>query len=325
MTDIRTRRVPEKGVFVLSLDCEGLWGMADSQATMTDGVINDRTLEQAYDFLDRTLDRCGVRATAAFVSAFAAGRDVIGECLPEIRELAAMLPGWFSSLLPRLERGDAASLDGLEGRCHWQRLASAGHEIGWHGSTHIPLHDATPAVAVDIELALAHRLCSEIGGPGRSVIWPRNLVGHRPRVRAAGFTDFRAGPLPGRARRVASLLREFHILDRGSGDRPRCCEGWRVAPAGFFLNWPMGVRRVVPIQATVRRWKSMLRDAARTGGYVHMWFHPHNFITAPAMAEAFSAIVEEVASLVRSGDLLSLSMVDANALSWEAGQNVLHR
>ena len=44
-----------------------------------------------------------------------------------------------------------------------------------------------------------------------------------------------------------------------------------------------------------------------------MWFHPHNLITAPAMQGAFEQIMKEVGQLVRSGDMVSLTMCEANS------------
>ena len=89
--------------------------------------------------------------------------------------------------------------------------------------------------------------------------------------------------------------------------------GWNVSSSGFFLNWPSGVRSLVPVSVTVSRWKSLLRSAVEQGGYVHMWFHPHNLITAPAMQSTFAQIMNEVGQLVRSGDMVSLTMSEANA------------
>lgn len=37
-----------QGVFTLSLDCEGLWGMADNRHVMTSGTINATSLDDAY-------------------------------------------------------------------------------------------------------------------------------------------------------------------------------------------------------------------------------------------------------------------------------------
>ena len=63
--------------FTISLDCEGLWGMADQLNVIGSDVINDQSLRQAYLFLAETLDRAGLRATAAFVSVFSSERDIV--------------------------------------------------------------------------------------------------------------------------------------------------------------------------------------------------------------------------------------------------------
>jgi hypothetical protein len=62
----------------------------------------------------------------------------------------------------------------------------------------------------------------------------------------------------------------------------------------------------------------MLRSAITQGGYLHMWFHPHNLITAPAMKLAFEEVIGHVGQLVKAGDLINPTMTEANRL-YEAG------
>lgn len=301
-------------VFVLSLDCEGLWGMADSEKTMSSGIITSAALTDAYRFLDRTLDRAGIRATAAFVSAFASERDAVQAVLPDLKNLAELQPDWFRLLLPRLQAADATSLDGLEGHQFWKMLAAAGHEMGWHGSTHMPLTEKTSGEAVDIELLLARHFGNALGQFPRSVVFPRNRIGHLGRIKAAGFETYRESRADSRGltMKLSSLAREYMVWDKGDDAVPRTSNGWAVSPAGHFLNWPSKIRAMVPIGVTIRRWQSMLRHAAKHGKCVHMWFHPHNLITAPAMRIAFTAIMDEVRTLEAAGDIISLTMADAS-------------
>ena len=42
-------RGPAQGSFTLSLDCEGLWGMADNREILSRGLINDESLRMAYE------------------------------------------------------------------------------------------------------------------------------------------------------------------------------------------------------------------------------------------------------------------------------------
>ena len=296
--------------FTLSLDCEGLWGMADHAKVVNAGLICDASLAQAYGLISRLLDVNAIKATCAFVSAFAAGAEVMRSQFTLLRELTSQSPAWFAHALPAIEHG---RIDGWFGEAFYSELRTAGHEMAWHGATHLSLADHTSADAVELELQLAARLFEALGHSPQTIVFPRNLVGHLDQLQRAGFQTYRAGPPAGFTGRLAGLINEWNVLDGRVQARPIKQHGWHVSPAGFFLNWPSGARSLVPIAVTVSRWKSLLRAAVEQGGYVHMWFHPHNLITAPAMQGAFEQIMNEVGQLVRSGDMASLTMSEANA------------
>jgi hypothetical protein len=108
------------------------------------------------------------------------------------------------------------------------------------------------------------------------------------------------------------VLNELNVLK--SSARPdvrKHAEGVASLPAGSLLNWPRGPRAVVPDPVTIARWRHMLDDAARRGGHVHMWFHPHNLVTAPRMRDTFAAVVRYAGALVRGGDLVNRTMIEA--------------
>ena len=296
--------------FTLSLDCEGLWGMADQPKVVNAGLICDASLAQAYGLISRLLDVNEIKATCAFVSAFAAGPEALLAHIPLLRELAFQSPAWFAQVLPAIEGGRT---DGWFGVTFYAALRAAGHEMAWHGATHLSLADHTSADAVALELQLAARLFEALGHSPQTIVFPRNLVGHLDQLQRAGFQTYRAGPPAGFTGRLSGLINEWNVLDGRVQAKPYMQHGWHISPAGFFLNWPSGARSLVPIAVTVSRWKSLLRAAVEQGGYVHMWFHPHNLITAPAMQGAFEQIMKEVGHLVRSGDMVSLTMSEANA------------
>lgn len=295
--------------FTLSLDCEGLWGMADQPTVVSAGVINQASLKQTYDFIARTLGDHQVRCSAAFVTAFAAGPALLRQHTTSLLELARMVPSWYANVLPALERGDH---DGWDGQDFFKRFAQEGHEMAWHGTTHLPLEDSTPDGAVKLELQLGHALLSCLDCRPTSIVFPRNRVGHLAMLRQAGFATYRAERGSGKLAKVMGLAREWNVFDQSVAEKPHRKGDWMVSPPGDFLNWPARVRASIPPAVTVMRWRSLLRAAGEQGGYVHMWFHPHNLITAPAMKASFVAIIQEVARLVRSGDMVVLTMDEAN-------------
>ncbi|MDR3453489.1 MAG: polysaccharide deacetylase family protein [Rhodoferax sp.] len=295
--------------FTLSLDCEGLWGMADRGDVVNAGLITDVSLNGAYESILRILRQNNLKATAAFVTCFAAEADLIRDNIAFIERMAALNPAWFTWALPALKRG---ALDGWSGAALYRSMSVAGHEMAWHGTTHLPLSAQTSSEAVALELELASRLFRELDHEPRTIVFPRNQVGHLRHFQNHGFETYRASQPGGIGNRVLGLLNEWNIFDQCVVDKPCAREGWCVSPAGHFLNWPSGVRALVPVSVTVRRWKSLLRNAAERGGYVHMWFHPHNLVTAPAMATVFEEVMRYTGELVKSGDIVNLTMAEAN-------------
>ena len=302
-------RVTSMPGFTLSLDCEGLWGMADQHEVVNGGLINDASLRSAYIFILNTLSKNNLKSTAAFVTAFASESDAVLDNTALIGLMAELNPFWFANVLPKLQSG---VLNGWSGNKFYRSMSVAGHEMAWHGTTHLPLSIHTSPQAVELELELASRLFRDLGHTPQTIVFPRNQVGHLQRLRIHGFKTYRAGSPNGFISRLGGLANEFNVFDRRVIDKPSTQNGWNVSPAGHFLNWPSGVRALVPISVTVRRWKSLLRSAAESGGYVHMWFHPHNLITAPAMKVAFAEIMCFAGALVKSGNMINLTMADAN-------------
>lgn len=291
---------PKRGVFTLSLDCEGLWGMADNRAVVSAGAIDDAALQAAYDGILAVLQENRLVATAAFVTCFASETEALRENLDLFERLAALEPQWFAAILSALKSGE---LNGWRGARFYRDMAAAGMEMAWHGATHLPLSAETSGEAVALDLELAARLFSALGSRPRTIVFPRNRVGHLDALRAAGFEVYRDAPRQGRLGRIVNLLKEFDLAS-GCDRRPaRIQGGWRVCRPGAFLNWPSGARALVPISVTVRRWKAMLRDSAEHGGDVHMWLHPHNLITAPEMMVSFAEIMRYAGELTRTGDI----------------------
>ena len=120
---------------MISLDCEGKWGMADDPRILEDDSINRRSLQEAYDMLFRLLQIHQIRATFAVVGLYVAGFERTLEHLnlvkgdncheswleiPKRAMTTGRHSGWFYEDLPL-------------------RIANSGyHELASHGFSHLP-------------------------------------------------------------------------------------------------------------------------------------------------------------------------------------------
>lgn len=297
------------GAFTLSLDCEGLWGMADNLKVVSDNKINSQSLASAYDVILSTLDKNQLKSTAAFVTCFASEDDAVREQWSLIKEMAELNPQWFKNILAAFENNKT---EGWRGHKFYKSFSSAGHEMAWHGTTHQSLSDETSKASIDLELNLTSLLLKNLGAKPSTIIFPRNQVGNLISLKNFGFKLYRPQKPVSKAGRVLNLLQEFGAVRYRGGDLPKFENDWSVSTAGHFLNWPSGARSIVPPSITIKHWQSMLRYTAETGGHLHMWFHPHNLITAPKMIDSFVSTMSSVGELVRTGNLLSLTMEEAN-------------
>lgn len=287
--------MPLPPTFILSLDCEGKWGMADNLQPYHHRLLTSANLADAYRRLLVMFARHDISATFAFVMAFtldAAERqkfDILSRRNPDDQWL-----GHYWRCL------DAGLGDGWHVPEAFDLVRSASmHEIAAHGFCHRSLgDDAIDHVGAIKELGFASKAAKLKGVELKTLVFPRNQVGNLPALRSEhylGYRDRLACP-GGRTGRIRALLDEF---DRNSAPQ-KVAEplGALVAiPPGRFFNWRFGARRLVPPSVTVARWRNQLRSCAESGGVVHLWTHPHNFITGPGTEPVLDAVLAEVARL----------------------------
>ena len=308
------------GVFTMSFDCEGLWG----PSTLTPSLrqrITQENLITAYRGLRDVLSRHELRATFAFVGTFVMTPD-------EVRQHS----DWFETISgrqwPRTQEFLDAVASGqtsgwLSPEC-LEIIREAGcHELGTHGFQHIALQDHKLTRA-DFERELA--LVAEVGRlrnfTSRTLIYPRNQVGYLDTLKPAGIVGFReyigmrrlslpvSESLQTRWDALAALGRELKLWQKPQPHPEESMAKSGAIPAGYFLNWRVGLRRRIPLKLSVARWSRMLAHAAKHGGMVHLWSHPHNFITGDQQLEFFHEILREAANWVRRGDLLNLTQAE---------------
>jgi hypothetical protein len=285
------------GQVIISLDCEGKWGFADSIAAHHDVYFTEANLLMAYRKVLALFACYEVSATFAFVMAFTLSdaeratlanrmRDVIVEGRNWLRHYRAAerdgrTDGWFC---PR-------ALD--EVRAHPE------HEIGCHGFCHAPL--AEPGIAGDdaaMELDAASTVAAMKGLELRTFVYPRNQIGYRALLRKHGYIGYREAldRRRGVLGQAESLASEFNVFARSQASLDDA-EGLCRIPSGYFFNWRTGIRAKVPMAVTRRRWASIFRHAADRCEVAHLWLHPHNFIDGPETFEVLEGVLRDATSL----------------------------
>lgn len=329
------------GVFTMSFDCEGLWGPSTLTPLLRQRITQEN-LVAAYQGLRDVLDQHALRATFAFVGAFVLSPDEVRQHPDWFETVSGRQWPRTQEFLEALSKGQTSGW--LSPEC-LEIIRRAGcHELGTHGFQHIALQDhALTRADFERELSLAAAVGRLKNFTSRTLVFPRNQVGFVDSLAPAGISGFReylgmrrldlALPesLQVRWDALAALGRELKLWQKPQPHPPQNMATAHPAtsesehllpfsttgrtshssvvtiPAGYFLNWRVGLRQRIPVKLSVARWSRMLAYAAQHGGMVHLWSHPHNFITGDRQLEFFGEILREAATWVRRGDLLNLT------------------
>lgn len=297
----------KNGVFTLSLDCEGLWGVADHLNESTK-IINQSNLAEVYSYISDVLSYYSISATYAFTSLFTQDEAGILKFKENIDNRVSSEDRWYRYISKMLSD---QNFDGWIGRDFYLQARSCGHEIGWHGFTHHPLSTATDSSIIKFELEESLKIAKQENINLESVVFPRNAIGHLDLVSEGGFKCYRKGVIEQSrmySNKYYRVLDELNIFKASEAFPVINKKSISALPAGYFLNWPSGPRKFIPTIVTNRRWFNILTSATKKQGQVHMWFHPHNMITAPKMRDSFEFIIKKASEKVAKGDLLNLTM-----------------
>lgn len=288
------------GTFIVSLDCEGKWGMADHLTAWHHAHLNRDELGLAYRQLLGLFRRYDIAASFAFVMAFVLSDSEQADMAEHFADTPIEGTNWLKAFRDAQQAGD------LTGWSHPELLdmvcAEPIHEIACHGFTHLPLaEDLVPRAEAARELAACREVARRKGLTLETFVYPRNLKGWPDALAEAGLRGFRARPA--RRGKAGLFAAEMNPFDRSQAPCPDEA-GMTVIPSGEMLNWQSGPRKAIPRAASRLRWQSRLEHAARTGGVAHIWLHPHNLIDAPGTAERLEDVLAMAATLRDKGRLV---------------------
>jgi peptidoglycan/xylan/chitin deacetylase (PgdA/CDA1 family) len=310
---------------VISLDFELHWGVHDLMSV--DGYR--RNLLGAREAVVRMLDvfvERGIRVTWATVGMlFCEDRDELMELIPSARPTyrdERLSPYHLCHEIGRNERDDpfhfAPSLV--------RQIADApGQELATHTFSHF--YCLAPGQREDqfrSDLRAAKTVAARRGlADLRSIVFPRNQVnpGYLHVCAEEGLTAYRGTPshylyAPRDLAKETPLRRLGRLVDAylpavPLSEAPQWHpDGILDVPATRYLSQPRTALRAAE-RLRVTRVRRDIRRAAARGGYVHLWWHPHDFGYEPAESmRELGAILDEYERAQHEFGMTSVSMAD---------------
>lgn len=307
--------------FVISLDFEMFWGVADSQTIAGYG----RNIEGSLPAIQKLLEmfrRYEIRATWATVGMVMC-RDF--SQWSDIRP--AIYPGYLREACSSYSlASQAREYPGLFfGQPTVKRiLDTPGQEVATHTYSHF--YCSEPGAAPEqlaADLACAKYIGEELGITYQSIVFPRNQVREEflPTLRDAGISVFRGNPshwlyrdghitpggVAGRAIRFADT---WVNLTGNHGSVPDTRNGIHDLPASMFLRpWSKKLRSLDLMR--LARIKHAMSDAASRGENFHLWWHPHNFgVNTEQNLHMLDLVLQHFKSLRDTHGMQSMCMSD---------------
>jgi peptidoglycan/xylan/chitin deacetylase (PgdA/CDA1 family) len=314
------------GAALITFDFEMAWG-ARWGAKSPDYWKQLRSDRPLVGRLLEILERHRLSATWATV-----GHLMLADSYPDWVNLArhAPLPGWYECIPSPADDqpGVFRTPESVEA------IVSCGvhQELACHTFSHIIVGDPhCSRELVRLELQACIELAKKFGRPLRSVVFPRNSVGHLDVLEELGFTSYRGAnsewywfgmPFARRKFRqsnplyfgLAAAMRAGRLAD----ERLRLCPPvlrarrvgrlWEI-PHSMFLPPFAGLSRYVGAADRCRRAIKGIEAAAQQGKIFTLYTHPDNFhARSDDLFRCFDVICGHIARLRDEGKLLVLTM-----------------
>lgn len=316
----------DRATFVISLDTELAWGSFDKNGVQKYA----REYAQVRTIVDRLLamfDRHRINATWAIV-----GHLFLERCAREgegnhnhvLQPQYSWYPqGWLSAdPFSSIRENPFFYAPDIVERII---LSHHSHEIASHTFTHVIMGDpeCSGEVAAS-QLQACQRLAARKGREMVSLVFPRNAVGHLDVLCKLGFVSYR-GPEENwynPTRGFPILAKVCRYIDKLASVTPTCynelwccrqdpSQRWLFnIPASMFYPPFGGLWNLVGLGRRVSQAKKGIQRAVASKSLFHLWFHPFNLATSPALLEGLDDILATVSKEMRAGDLSSCTMAE---------------
>jgi hypothetical protein len=311
----------ERGVVVISLDVEQIWGYLDCLTEAAFEAGFPAALQVPRDLLE-LLSGYRISATWCVVGALSLGR---GEGASSPR-LAGLPTAWTG----RVRAGDERSAPLWYARGFIQRLRdnTVPQEIGLHGGlTHLPwARPRQPRETMRLELTRGIEALAELGIRPTAFTYPRNFEAHHDLLREAGLRCYR-GPGLHRAARFRNpwVRSAARLLDEWRRTPPhtvfpeeRLPRLWNIPGSMLPFRMNRSGLRLAPAATRVARVRLGVEAAARTGRVFHLWLHPENLAESAEAIGTFEDMLKVIDRARRAGEVEILTMTQT-CLRMESG------
>ncbi len=301
-------------MFLFSLDTELAWGGFDKGGVERYGDLY-AGVRQGVDNLLALFQKYQIHATWAVVghlfleSCSREGADNHNHVLqPEYRWYP---DGWLShDPFTDLERDPYFYAPDIVEKI---RACAVEQEIASHTFTHAILGD--PECTSEVARSQIEAGIQVAGCDVRSLVFPRNSIGHLDVAAACGIRAFRGNGNFWYGKR-GPLARAGHFVDQLLAIRPPVYDTIKAVgeprlydfPASMFFPPRGGMRRGVPLAARVRKARRGIEAAIEKCAMFHMWCHPFNLSGSGELMDALEDILSTVADEAKQGRIQSASM-----------------
>jgi hypothetical protein len=298
-----------KATFIISLDCEGKWGMADNITPEHTLHLTNNNLNKAYRKLTQLFDHYQMKATFAFVGAILLSKEEYMNRIDWFQNVKINHTNWLDNFLKDAEK------DNFDGWLNPRLLdivqSYNNHEIASHGFSHLPLSEHLISNKVfELEMKNMKRVMAMKDLEAKTFIYPRNIVGFTSKLITYGIKGYRSGNSGNNTliNKSKNFLDEIKINQEA--ENHSIIENPIEIPSGKFLNWRSNKRRIIPIFITSSKWKHAIDDAIKRNKVVHLWTHPHNFITGNKQYKLLSNILEYASDAIHNEKMINLTQKD---------------
>jgi hypothetical protein len=299
--------------FIISFDCEGKWGYADYPQYFRQFNLTNDILNKTYGKLRDILAKWDIRGTFAFVGAFTMSVDEYQKNKELFMSESPNYRAWLKIFFDEISRNH---YDGWFNPTALEIIAQEHqHEIAGHGFTHIPLTEFyISKEEFHQELDNLQKTAAFSAREINTFIYPRNLIGYVNELKRNGIIGYRAGEkinykgtkiIFKDVVRIKNLISEFNIWRQA---QPCLDIDTIIAiPAGLCLNWRYGIRRYIPKAVTLKMWRHIIDNAIQNDSVIHLYTHPHNFVTGDQMFELLDNILASVYSAQKKNKLINVT------------------